>query len=172
MQHRSGAARPASNPVFQFDDITSPPPIGHDLSVGQAASWSSASAVPDMGAAAVSHWFPPSPARPIDSQLYGGQHLHSPRSHSQASTSSGSPRAMQADTYYPIPGHAYPAPSGRQASHRVHGPDPSPIRPLVHQFSRTTLASSFSAITPFPHFEDNRPVGHYVQHVRSMSSGR
>eukprot|EP00892_Ulva_mutabilis_P006670 jgi/Ulvmu1/4375/UM002_0100.1 len=147
-------ARPSANPVFQFEDIASPPPIGHDLAIGQASSWSSAHIVPDHGGAG---WCPSSPARPSDGQFYSLHHVNSPRSHSQASTSSGSPRAMQADTLLPPSGHMYPLPSNRQPSHRAHGQDQGPIRPLVHQLSRTTLASSFSAMAPFPPYEDLVP---------------
>lgn len=157
-------ARPPANPVFQFDDIASPPPLGHDLAVCHASSWSSAHIVPDHGGAG---WCPPSPAQPSDGQFYGLHHINSPRSHSQASTSSGSPRAMQADTLLPISGTVYPVPaSSRQTSHRSHGQDQGPIRPLVHQLSRTTLASSFSAMAPFSLHEDHIPS---VYHVRQFT---
>lgn len=143
--------RPQANPVFQFDDIASPPPFSHELAAGQAASWSSCHVLPDNGGTG---WFPPSPARPTDAQLYGSHHINSPRSRSQASTSSGSPRAMQAATIVPIAVAGIQVPASRLAPQRPHGQDHGPIRPLVHQLSRTTLASSFSAITPIPAFDD------------------
>lgn len=70
---------------------------------------------------------------------------------------------MQAETSIPISGPGFQVPASRHLSQRSHGQDHGPIRPLVHQLSRTTLASSFSAITPFPAFDDSLPSVHHVR---------